>query len=58
MLILINIYCDESCHLENDESDIMVLGAITCPDEYKNIVFNEIRVHGLKLNRQMYHPGL
>lgn len=51
VLILINIYCDESCHLENDESDIMVLGAITCPDEYKNIVFNEVREikvkHGL-----------
>lgn len=51
MLILINIYCDESCHLQNDESDIMVLGAITCPDEYKTIVFKEIRdikiKHGL-----------
>ncbi len=30
-----NIYCDESCHLEKDHSDIMVLGAITCP---KNII--------------------
>jgi hypothetical protein len=24
----INVYCDESCHLENDESDVMVLGAV------------------------------
>ncbi len=24
----INIYCDESCHLRNKDSDVMVLGAI------------------------------
>ncbi len=24
------IFCDESCHLESDKSDIMVLGAICC----------------------------
>lgn len=27
---LFNIYCDESCHLENDNSNVMVLGAIWC----------------------------
>lgn len=27
---LINIYCDESCHLENDHQKVMVLGAIWC----------------------------
>lgn len=27
----INIYCDESCHLENDGSNIMILGAVWCP---------------------------
>lgn len=26
-----NIYCDESCHLENDQSQVMVLGGIWCP---------------------------
>lgn len=26
-----NIYCDESCHLENDKINVMVLGAIWCP---------------------------
>lgn len=25
-----NIYCDESCHLENDKNKVMVLGAIQC----------------------------
>lgn len=28
-----NIYCDESCHLENDKQSSMVLGAISCPNE-------------------------
>ena len=28
-----NIYCDESCHLENDKQPVMVLGAIWCPLE-------------------------
>lgn len=28
---LFNIYCDESCHLENDRQPIMVLGAVWCP---------------------------
>jgi len=26
-----NIYCDESCHLENDRLPVMVLGAVWCP---------------------------
>lgn len=29
----INIYCDESCHLENDSQSIMAFGAIWCPQE-------------------------
>jgi len=26
-----NIYCDESCHLEHDRQQVMVLGAVWCP---------------------------
>lgn len=26
-----NVYCDESCHLQHDNSSIMVIGAIWCP---------------------------
>jgi hypothetical protein len=26
-----NVYCDESCHLENDHQGVMVLGAMWCP---------------------------
>ncbi len=33
-----NIYCDESCHLEKDHHEVMVLGAIWCPlDSSKEI---------------------
>jgi hypothetical protein len=28
---VINIYCDESCHLEHDQSPVMLLGALSCP---------------------------
>ena len=28
---IFNIYCDESCHLENDRQKAMVLGAVWCP---------------------------
>jgi len=38
-----NIYCDESCHLEKDDSRVMVLGAVWCPKEVKNEVFGRIR---------------
>jgi len=27
---VINVYCDESCHLENDHIPVMVLGAVWC----------------------------
>jgi len=30
---LFNIYCDESCHLENDHQRFMVLGGVWCPLE-------------------------
>lgn len=28
---LYNVYCDESCHLENDGINVMTLGALWCP---------------------------
>ena len=46
-----NIYCDESCHLKNDASSVMILGAISCPEEQKKKIFYDIRAikikHGL-----------
>lgn len=38
-----NIYCDESCHLENDHQKVMVLGAIKCDKNYKKQISNEIK---------------
>jgi hypothetical protein len=33
-----NIYCDESCHLENDGKPVMLLGGIWCPiDEIRRL---------------------
>ena len=38
---IFNVYCDESCHLENDHQKAMVMGAIWCPLEKTR----EISVH-------------
>lgn len=47
-----NVYCDESCHLENDHQQVMVLGAIWCPlEKVREIATRsrEIKIkHGLK----------
>jgi len=41
--MLYNVYCDESCHLEHDDSNIMVLGAMYCSKELKARIFTDIR---------------
>jgi len=38
-----NIYCDESCHLENDQQRVMVLGAVWCPLEKVRSISVHIR---------------
>lgn len=42
---LYDIYCDESCHLQNgrDRDFAMVIGGITCPDEKKKAISDQIR---------------
>ena len=48
MSVTYNVYCDESCHLEHDQHNIMVLGAIWCPLEKAKevmIAIKEIKVH-------------
>ena len=46
-----NIYCDESCHLENDKQKAMVLGAVWCPLEKTRQITSRLREikarHGL-----------
>lgn len=43
--MLYNIYCDESCHLENgrDRDFAMAIGGIWCPDERKKQIFDRLR---------------
>lgn len=52
-----NIYCDESCHLENDQALVMVLGAVWCPlDKVREISIRlrEFKVrHGIS---QTFNP--
>ena len=47
----INIYCDESCHLEHDHIPVMVMGALTCPIEERRRITESIwhlkEQHGL-----------
>ena len=38
-----NVYCDESGHLENDELNVMVLGAVWCPLEESQGISKRIR---------------
>ncbi len=41
--MLHNVYCDESCHLENDGQPIMALGAIWCPQQEARRLGAELR---------------
>lgn len=43
MTAIYNIYCDESCHLENDGLGVMVLGAVSCPLEQTREIARQIR---------------
>ncbi len=43
MSTVYNVYCDESCHLENDRQPIMVLGALWCPLEKAHEIGVRIR---------------
>ena len=46
----INIYCDESCHLQNDGEPIMAIGAIYCPIEKKEEIFERLYSFKIKHN--------
>ena len=39
----IHIYCDESCHLENDGMRSMVLGAVWCPASHRGMLSRKVQ---------------
>ena len=39
---MINIYCDESCHIPNDLSPLMVIGGISCPKDKIRYITKQI----------------
>lgn len=54
---LYNVYCDESCHLENDHQKVMVLGAVWCPISKRRGIADRIRDikqrHGLTAHHEV-----
>lgn len=52
-----NIYCDESCHLENDGKQYMVLGAVWCPVDKAREIAVKIREikskHDVSVHREL-----
>ena len=49
-----NIYCDESCHLENDKIPVMVLGAVWCPHDSVKTIAEHIRELKIKNGLSRY----
>ncbi|MCX0360866.1 DUF3800 domain-containing protein [Clostridium perfringens] len=54
---MINVYCDESCHLENDNSNVMVIGGVWCSKENVRRISNKIKelkkLHGISSNTEI-----
>ena len=52
-----NIYCDETCHLENDRQKAMAIGGVWCPYEIKDEIYRELRElkkrHGLSPDMEL-----
>lgn len=67
-----NIYCDESCHLQHDGNDIMIIGGVFCPkhkarkinkdikkiEEKYNIKKAEIKWHKVSNNKVDFYIEL
>lgn len=51
MSAVFNVYCDESCHLENDRQPVMVLGAVWCPQKKAREV--AVRLREIKMSHGM-----
>ncbi len=54
---VLNLYCDESCHLEHDPCSVMVLGAITCPADRASAIAADLRAIKARFApRSRLHP--
>lgn len=57
-----SIYCDESCHLEHDDSAAMALGCVWCKTECRKEIFRKLREiklrHGLKPHCELKWNGV
>lgn len=42
-MIEYNLYCDESCHLEHDNINVMVLGTVWCPKDKLSVINQNIK---------------
>lgn len=40
---MMNLYCDESCHLENDGFKVMLIGGVACPDYARKRIYLDIK---------------
>lgn len=40
--MIYNVYCDESCHLENDGSSVMILGGVYCPRSKRGLIREDL----------------
>jgi len=53
----VHIYCDESCHLENDHCSAMVLAAVSCPAAMRRQIGRSIKRlkqrHGIPASREI-----
>lgn len=56
----VNIYCDESTHLENDQMPYLVLGAVSCPQAKTPEVLSRLheirKKHGYPMNSKRSGP--
>lgn len=50
----INVYCDESCHLENDDNNVMVMGSISLEKEAVQAINKRIKEIKIKHNVYKY----
>jgi len=48
---LFNIYCDESCHLEHDPYQVMVLGSVWCPTDNVSAIISDLK--NIKIKNQL-----